>query len=179
MDLRPEGLQATKEDRPQAMLVQAEASHVPLRSGILEAVIMLDLMEHVDDRSLLMEVGRLLRPRGWLVLSVPAIQGIWSYRDDAANHLRRYSRSDLVRQLEKAGLELVEMRYYQFFLLPVLLVSRLVGRTWKGMREVEELRVPVLNGLLTWLNEAEVCLGDFVPWPMGSSLMAVCRRSDG
>src|SRR5262249_52435989 len=55
-----------------ARFLRALADNVPLRDGSFDAIVCLDVLEHVpDERALLAEVHRLLRPGGMLLLSVP------------------------------------------------------------------------------------------------------------
>jgi len=55
-----------------ARFLRALADRVPLRDGSFDAIACLDVLEHVpDERALLAEVHRLLRPGGVLLISVP------------------------------------------------------------------------------------------------------------
>jgi hypothetical protein len=101
---------------------------------------------------------------------------LWSYRDEAAGHLRRYTRRRLKSLLLEADLEPEQIRFFQFFLLPLVVGSRLLGRHGPRMRDFEDLPPAGLNWILTRVNTVEARLGQIVPWPGGSSLVAVCRR---
>lgn len=177
LDLRPEGLSAIHKALPQSWLLQAEATRLPLKENTFDAVMLLDVLEHVDDRLLLAEVRRVLRPGGVAVITVPAMPWLWSYRDEAAGHLRRYTRRQLTGLLDGAQFQLLKISYYQCLLFPLVLVTRLSGRKGPGMRDLEDLPFPALNTVMTWINKLEVRLSDIISWPWGSSLVAVCRRS--
>jgi hypothetical protein len=69
---------------------------------------------------------------------VPAMPWLWSYRDEDAGHLRRYTRRRLNRLLVGAQLRVREMRYYQCLLFPLVAVTRLFGRKRPGLRDFEE-----------------------------------------
>ncbi|HEY0005136.1 MAG TPA: class I SAM-dependent methyltransferase [Pyrinomonadaceae bacterium] len=176
LDLRPEGLAATRRDLPAARLLRADATSLPLADASCDAILLLDILEHLDDRALLKEVKRTLRPGGLLVLTVPALPWLWSYRDLAAGHLRRYRRGELCALLEESGLRIQEMRYYQCLLFPLVALTRLGGRRGPAARDMEERPISFLNSLLTWVNRLEVKLGQLIRWPIGSSLVAVCRK---
>ena len=120
--------------------------------------------------------AEILRPSGWALLTVPALPWLFSYRDTAAGHRRRYTRRALVDALEEARLQLREARYYQCLLLPLVAVSRLLGRRGPFFRDREDHPHPLLNGLLGRISGLEGKLGEFVRWPVGSSLAAVCRK---
>lgn len=175
-DLRPEGLLRLGEKQPRVWRLQGEAEHLPLDSGVADAVIVLDVLEHVDDRTVLADIHRVLRPGGVALMTVPALSWLWSYRDEDAGHLRRYRRSDLVHLLETSGFEIRRINYYQCLLFPAVVVARLLGRRGPRIRDLEERRMTLLNAALTAINRLETRLGSVLRWPFGSSLVAVCRK---
>jgi SAM-dependent methyltransferase len=177
LDRRPEGLQETRTALPRARVVQGDAMALPFGSEMFDLVTLLDVLEHVDDHRLLDEVRRVLTPRGIALITVPAMPWLWSHRDTAAGHRRRYTRKTLAAVVGARGLELRELRYYQCLLFPLVLMTRLLGKRMSVAAEVEE-RVPaLLNGVFTRINQIEIRLGDAISWPWGSTLVAVCRRT--
>jgi SAM-dependent methyltransferase len=97
----------------------ATLEQLGLPTHSLESVGMFDVLEHLEDRSgMLHEVRRVLKPGGHLVLTLPALQFLWSSSDIAAGHFLRYSKHSIQRELEAAGFTVVRSRY--FFLLTVL-----------------------------------------------------------
>lgn len=176
LDLRPEGLRSTRKDLPAAFLVQAEATRLPLAAETFEAVLMLDVMEHVEDGTLLREVAGILKPGGIVILTVPALPWLWSYRDTAAGHLRRYTRKGLSRVLVAAGFGIREIHYYQCLLLPFAILTRLLGKKDGTLRDLEDQPAPMLNNLFLQISNLEVSLGKVFHWPVGSTLVAVCQK---
>jgi SAM-dependent methyltransferase len=177
VDLRPEGLEAVRRANASAMLVRADATRLPFRREAFDVVTALDVLEHVDDDAALAELRNVLRPNGRAILSVPAMPWLWSARDVDAGHLRRYTPRLLRASLDRARFSIVALRYYQFALFPLLVISRLLGRGAKGIsaRDREEIRLPFLNSVFGWVNRAEALVAARVPLPWGSSLIAVCR----
>jgi hypothetical protein len=53
---------------------------------------------------------------------------------------------------------------------------RWLGRKGPHARDLEEKRIPVFNSVATWINRIETRLIGVVPWPLGSSLVAVCGK---
>lgn len=176
LDLLSEGLRAARSLLPDALLLQGDATRLPIRSGVVNAVTVLDVLEHVDDQDLLSEVYRVLRPGGLALLTVPGMPGLWSYRDEDAGHLRRYRREGLARLLEARGFDVKEIRHYQCLLLPLLMITRRLGRKGPRARNLEEKRIPLFNTAATWINRVETRIGDVIPLPFGSSLVAVCGK---
>lgn len=69
-----------------------------------DLVVAFEVLEHQrDDRAFLHTMRNLLKPDGWLVLSVPAHQSLWGANDRAAGHIRRYERQHLIEKLTTAG----------------------------------------------------------------------------
>ena len=156
--------------------VRGDGLCLPFRAARFDGVTMLDVLEHVDDDSLLREAARVLRPGGAVFLTVPASDRLWSSRDDAAGHLRRYTRRTLTRVIESAGLKIVHLTCYQFFLFPLLVAARVFGRNSSAVRAAEERPGPAANALFRAINLAEARCAPLVRWPWGSSLVAVCTK---
>jgi SAM-dependent methyltransferase len=162
---------------PTPRIIPGEAEDLPFDSATFDLAVALDVLEHVDDRRAIDELARVVRPRGWLILTVPAFPSLWSERDTRAGHRRRYRRRHLTGMLESAQFDVVETAYYQFFLFPFLVASRLLGRLRPRTADVEERPPAMLNGLLRRLGELEVRAGEWIPWPWGSTLAVAAQRS--
>jgi SAM-dependent methyltransferase len=74
-----------------------------------DGVLLLDVIEHVaDDRQMLDDaVGRLTRPGGWILASVPAYQALFSNHDRFLHHFRRYRPGRFVSLMNEAGVDIV------------------------------------------------------------------------
>ncbi len=160
----------------QTALAKADVLRVPLADGAADAVVILDVLEHVDDLGALAEARRILSPGGVMVVSVPAMPWLWSYRDEDAGHRRRYARRQFQSVLTRAGVRLERLQGYQCLAFPLVAATRLLGRRGPRLRNAEERRWPVLNEVLGWVNRAEASLGSLVAWPWGTSWVAVCRE---
>lgn len=178
IDALPEALEAAGRAAPAARLFLADASDLPLETGCYDGVLLLDVVEHTDDRAALAEALRVLRPGGWAAVTVPALPWLWSYRDVDAGHLRRYTRRGLDRTLRETGFSVERLAYYQFFLFPLVALARFAGRRHPHARDREERPSRALNGVLTRINLLEAGLSTTLRWPFGSSLVAVCRSAE-
>ncbi len=105
IDAVPVGLSRAHERVPRALLVLADVRALPLTSGSLDAVVALNVLEHVpEDRAVLQQIRRVLRPGGVAVLVVPFNQRLYDFYDRLLEHERRYARRELARKAEAAGL---------------------------------------------------------------------------
>ena len=143
-----------------------------------------DVLEHLeDDRATLEWARSVLAPGGILVLTVPAHPFLFDEMDRLAHHRRRYRVAELRAKLREAGLEIRHLGHFMALLVPLLVAVRVLGRLLPrslrdpSKRRDAELRiVPGLNAVLLALLRLEGLLGRLVPWPFGTSLLAVAAR---
>lgn len=168
-------LEAACRRSPNAILVQSDIGRVPLADGQFEILLAADVLEHVESGRFLAEVSRLAAPDARLLLTVPAMPGLWSRADEVAGHRRRFRLRDLRAELAAGGWRIERWTHYQFLLLPLLMVSR---RSRIGTLYRLERRPPSwLNALLGAVCRFEVRALGGISLPWGSSLAAVARRA--
>ena len=166
-----------KNSAGQAPIVQANLERLPFADNSVPAVALFDVLEHMNEDIALQEIRRTLVKGGFLYLSVPAFSWLWSDRDVAAGHLRRYSRQSLLNAIERNGFDPINIAGYQFFLLPVFVVSRYLGRFFGGRPiKTEDTPSYLVNKLLHAVNHLEVNLPRMLRPKIGSSLILVARK---
>ena len=186
-ELHREGVEFARK-RVNCRVVQGNVYRLPF-SLPFDLIGMFDVLEHLDDdRGALDCLYSSLKPGGAAVLTVPAHMALWSFRDVAAEHCRRYSPSGLREKLEASGFEVEYLSQFMAPLVPVMWLSRRVSallarfRSKKAREPMEmairELKVvPVLNRLLGWLLRLEAPLvARQRILPVGTSLLAVARK---
>ncbi len=90
-------------------------SSAALAGQRFDIVCAFEVLEHLeDDAGALAEWARLLRPGGWLLLSVPAHQRRFGPWDELVGHFRRYDERSITRLLRNAGFTDVSVRLYGF-----------------------------------------------------------------
>jgi 2-polyprenyl-3-methyl-5-hydroxy-6-metoxy-1,4-benzoquinol methylase len=151
-----------------------------------DVAFLLDVLEHIPDHvEVLRQIRAALRPRGLLLVTTPALDFFRTYNDDLIHHVRRYSRKDFARLATSSGLQLCFARYFMFFLSPLLLLSRLRPPDLTTMSEerirehlMRSHRVPSwpVNQVLRLVFSLETPLGVWLPFPWGTSILAVLRK---
>jgi len=76
-----------------------------------DMVFLIEVLEHMPDDALsLRHIHSLLKQGGYLVLSVPGRQSLYSLWDRHSGHLRRYEAANLVKLLERTGYQVIFLR---------------------------------------------------------------------
>lgn len=143
--------------------------------GAFDLVALFDVLEHLEkDEESLRSLAARLAPGGKLVLTVPALQFLWSSHDKRHHHHRRYSRASLSEALTRAGLRVEYMSYFNSFLFPAAMAQRLLSRFSKGDPALNAMPPKPVNALLTRIFASERALLRYMRLPIGLSLCAVC-----
>jgi SAM-dependent methyltransferase len=152
---------------------------MPFAAGQFQLVTLLDVLEHIDDdRASLATLAGLLRPGGFLVLTVPAFPFLWSAHDTEHHHKRRYRAAQLRERITATGLNIQWLSYYNSVLFPPVAMVRLLGKVVPHTSVGSEVELPPapLNALLETVFAAERFWLGKVPVPFGVSLIAVARK---
>ncbi len=171
--LKQNGYLAEGVDSHAAAPIQASAEKLPFLEGEFDALILADVLEHIEEKKALEEAFRVLTPKGILLLSVPAFSWLWSRRDVEAGHLRRYNAKEIFQIASVFNAKILFFSYYQFFLFPLFFLSRFFNTDPKR----EELISPWINACLLWVNSFEIWLGKWIRWPFGSSMIVVMQKN--
>jgi SAM-dependent methyltransferase len=155
----------------------ANARNDALYDGV-SVVTLLDVLEHQeDDHAFMSELVGRLEPGAILVVTVPAGRRLWSEWDVALGHHRRYDKPSFRRAVGGLPVEIVELHYLFPELVPLAIVRKVAMRRPRGDDEVEFPELPrPANELLYRIGSASLRLRR--AWPLGTSLLAVLRRSE-
>ncbi len=162
-------------------VVVGRLERLPWPDGTFDLITCLDVIEHTpDDRATLAELHRVCRPGGWLLVTVPAYQALWSAHDVANHHFRRYSRRSLRAVATGAGWQPERISSFNCLLLGPAAAVRLTQRalgTHNGYSTDLAIGPAWLNGVLEQplaLEARWLARGHSLPF--GLSLLALLRR---
>ena len=145
--------------------------------GWADAVLLLDVIEHLDaDVAALETARRALRPGGLLVITVPAYRWLWSGHDVALGHRRRYTARGLARLVERAGFHVVHASYFNTLLFPAVALTRVWKRLTGDASHDLHRPSPAVNRWLERVFALERHVVPRVALPFGASLLLVARR---
>ncbi len=133
----------------------------------------LDVLYHSDvedDASILRKFHKSLKPRGHLIVNLPAFNLLWRAHDNRVHTKRRYRKTPFMNALQEAGFEVTCATYR----LPVLFLGILLT---KVLRSDVQAIPSGLNRFLLALHRLEnrfIAQGGRLPF--GSSLFIIGRK---
>jgi 2-polyprenyl-3-methyl-5-hydroxy-6-metoxy-1,4-benzoquinol methylase len=134
-----------------------------------DLILMLDVVEHLDDPAgALRHAGRLLKPGGRIVVTVPAFNLLWTHHDTINRHRVRFTKATFRRTADEAGLTVLESRYLFHWLFAAKLVERLKERVGL-VTDMPSIPPAAINDMLYRICRIEQRLGGRLV-PFGSSL---------
>lgn len=141
----------------------------------IDLVCMLDVIEHIeDDAAFLKGLHSRLTDGAVVVITVPAMNVLYSTWDTALGHFRRYDRKGLTMAFRESGFEVLECSYFFPELVPLALVRRL-SRRKNGASSAEFPILPrIVDNILWSICRTSSRLRRW--WPLGTSLMIVGKR---
>lgn len=166
-------------------VAQASISDIPFPSAAFDLVTSFDVFQTLPDaveRAAIVEIARVLKPGGWVLLHVAALDILHGKHSVLSEETRRYTRASLRSLVEGAGLRIERLTFDHLTLLPMMLPVRMWHRLTAKDGVVAagegEITVPVapVNALLTALVSLEALALRAVDMPIGSSLMCLARK---
>lgn len=165
MDIESEGL---GEDD---ILGSVEA--IPVEDSRFDIVSAFDVIEHVKNEGKgLDEIYRVLKPGGYIFISVPAYQWAWSKHDESLHHYRRYTKASLEVAVREAGFVKLESTYGFFGTFPIFVLQRLIARFNRSYSGETPSVTAGQEKLLLNLSKLDTLgLKAGIPLPWGSSVL--------
>lgn len=177
-DLMPESVAHVRSRGINDVRVHDLGDAWPVASGSLTAVVLLDVLEHVEfPVTVLKHVHEALSDDGAVVITVPAYPWLYGRWDRQLGHFRRYTAGALRRHAAEAGFRVQWLNHWNSFTLPAAIAVRGWEKVFPGQEQPDFPRVSSLtNAALLKAAAAERwCMGK-LPVPAGLSLAGVLRK---
>lgn len=179
VDLSSEAVKYTKARGHQAQV--ASALKLPFPDNSFDAVLMLDVIEHIkDDNQVLREAKRIIKVGGSIILTAPSLPFIWSAHDQNQGHFRRYTRSRLIELAKKNSLYPKKLSYFNFIFSPAIIIIRLLSHVpmfgklgeYDSKLNYQIAYNKVINTILKSIFLLEIDLLKYLNYPFGISIAA-------
>ncbi|MFA5033775.1 MAG: class I SAM-dependent methyltransferase [bacterium] len=160
-------------------LLVSTIEDLPFKRNAFDIIVLLDVLEHIDlENPALVTIKKTLKNKGYLIITVPAFNFLWSSHDKASHHKRRYTYATLKKTLQQAGFRIEKLSYMSFFLFPFICMIR-VMRNFCFLKKTTSDLVPtnnMLNNVLTSLYYIEAWLLGHISFPFGTSLLCIAKK---
>jgi SAM-dependent methyltransferase len=165
-------------------LARASVVAVPFPTGRFDIVTSFDVLYSLEDaaeRSAIEEMFRMLKPGGFALINVAAMQALRGDHSVLSREVRRYERDDLRAKLQTAGFTITRITYTNAALfLPMAIVRGLQRRRGlKNEGETEQdisVPPPPVNAILTLVLQLESVWLRWFDLPFGSSLLCLAQK---
>ncbi len=182
-DLTEIGLRIGR-DAGRTRLARATVTAVPFPTASFDIVTSFDVLYSLPDseeKTAIAEMYRLLKPGGYALVNVAAMDMLRGDHSVLSREVRRYSRGELRVRMEQAGFVIRRLTYTNATLVPPLAIARLLQRRRGLRRESEadaEIAVPPapINALMTAVMHLEALWLRAFDAPFGSSLLCLARK---
>jgi SAM-dependent methyltransferase len=182
-DLSPTGLQIGQQ-LGRTRLARATVAAAPFPSNAFDVVTSFDVLYSLEDpieRAAVHEMYRLLRPGGYALVNVAAMEVLRGDHSVLSREVRRYSRATLGRLLAGAGFQVVRLTYTNASLFLPMVAVRAAQRI-RGLSPEDHAKKDItlppapVNALLTAVLRAESWWLRAFDCPFGSSLLCLARK---
>lgn len=158
-------------------VTKAYIQNIPLQSQTIDCVYSMDVIAMLSKEDLtksLIEIARVLKPKGYLILNTAALKQLFSSHDVAWHVMNRYSKNELESMLTKSGYKIIYSTYRIFLLFPAVALFKLFEKT-KSTSDIDKTNT-LINILLTPIMKLEFYLLKIMSLPIGSSLFVVAQK---
>ncbi len=164
-------------------LVQASATALPFPDATFDLVTSFDVIITLPDAAeaaALAEMHRVLKPGGFVVINVAALDVLRGNHSILSSEVRRYTRGRLAARLARVGFKVRRMTYTNACTTPLLAAVRLAQRVSGHHASELEISIPPapLNAALTGILALEAAALRLVNMPVGSSVLALAEKPE-
>jgi SAM-dependent methyltransferase len=154
----------------------AKVEKLPFPSNFFSLITCIDVLVSVDsDARALNELRRVCKKNGHLIVRVSAHEWLRTGHDKVVHIKRRYELEDIKRKISKSGFTIEKISYMNCYLLPPLVMKKLLGRgaVVSNIGHVNR----ILNFLLSIVSKTENKWLMKHGLPEGIGIIVVARKS--
>jgi ubiquinone/menaquinone biosynthesis C-methylase UbiE len=166
-------------------ITTCDVSKLPYKDSYFDLVSCMDVLEHIEDeKKAISEIYRVLKPGGYVLLTVPALSFVFSKHDKAQGHFRRYSKKYLREILTSVGFVEDRTTYFNTLLSFPIILIRLLSKLepfskladFDAKLNYDIYKVHALNNLLIYIFSLESKILKKIDLPIGISILASYRK---
>ena len=165
-------MKTLRDNHRRGLHVVADATRLPFKTGSFSHAVSSEVLEHVkDDKAVLAELARVLKPGGRLIATFPHRKCYFANDDRYVKHFRRYELGEMEERLKVVGLRPLAVRKVLGPLKKLMMMTAVVlFEATLTFRLKGANRRPAKPGRLVRLAE--------IPFAWLNSLLALVVRAD-
>ena len=143
-----------------------------------DLILAADVIEHIkNDKKIINNLNKILKKNGLIIVTVPAYQFLFSKKDQALKHFRRYNLNGL-KKLFNSDFKTLKISYYNSLLfIPIaiaIIFFKLINRQF--VNEVEVKPNNILNYILYSIFKFEKFILKYFNFPFGISIISIFKK---
>ena len=169
-------------------IIKADIQNTGLKEESFDLVVCQGVLYHkkVNVEKTLVEFKRILKKKGKIIIATPAMSFLshslfCSFHDNNHHAARRHNLNDMKKQIEREGLKILKISYFNFLLLiPILFSKVYYNIRTKFFRKKNKFILSDLNKHTNYFLKKivyfESYLLKYVNLPFGSTLIVVAEK---
>ena len=144
-----------------------------------DLIVCTDVFEHIkNDKEIFIRLIEKLKKNGYLFITVPAYQVLYSKKDKSLHHFRRYNKLQLINFINNKSIVISKISYFNFFLFIPISISILLLKILKidFIDETEKVPNFLINNIFKKIFSFEKYFINKFSFPFGLSLLAIVKK---
>lgn len=185
VDLSPVAIQFCKKRGLKNVMI-GNILKLPFENNKFDLVCLMDVIEHIkEDKAAIKEAYRVLKPGGYLLMTMPALPFIYSNHDKKQGHFKRYTKRTLFNLFNNTAFKEIKISYFNIFLSPPIIFIRLISRLGGPFTKLADydsklnydiIKHKNINFLLTSILSSETIILSKYNIPFGISFLTLHKK---
>jgi SAM-dependent methyltransferase len=144
-----------------------------------DLICLIDVLEHIElDEKLISELSNKISFGGFLLISCPSYQWLYTDYDKKLGHFRRYNKISILRLFKDTSLNIKRVGFFNFLLFPLIILGNFLERLGIYGRE-DAIKIPnsILNNFFLYFFIIESKIVRFFLFPFGASILIVAKKN--
>ena len=152
-------------------------STLKIKKNFYDLILVADVIEHIKKpKNLLKDLKKFLKKDGRILITVPAYQFLFSKKDEALGHYRRYSKKLLKNELTEFNIE--KISYFNTLLCAPIIIMTLLNKFLNRdyIKQVETTPNFILNKVCYFIFSIEKYFLKYFNLPFGISIYILIKN---
>lgn len=152
-------------------------SNLTMKENHYDFILLADVIEHIKKpKNTLKFLKKILKKNGYILITVPAYQFLFSKKDETLGHFRRYDKKSLLKEIDNYKLE--KISYFNTLLFPLISLVTLWNKFFKVdyIKDVEKTPNFIVNKFLYIIFSIESYLLKIFNFPFGISIYMLLKN---